>query len=404
MTANFDRELGLDELLKGLSLERLHASLQTLAAIPLALEDTDGRILAGHAFTPEDGAEKVPFLLEIEPLGYVRVAHGAPRAGAAAASLLQLILQARAQVVRAGDLHSEAMSADYEQLRVQNEALRASETRYRELSEELEQRVQAQVQLLDERQRQLYQAERLASVGQLAAGVAHEINNPIGYIRSNLETGRSYLDKFRQLQQALPHSSEIAAAWQQCDLDFVLEDFGELLADCVAGADRVARIVKDLKGFSNVDQAEEENVDLNEQLDTVVSVVSGQKPPGIGIVTQYQPLPRLLCLPGLLNQVFVNLLANAMQALDGRENGGEIRITTRLQDEHVVVEIADNGCGIDSAVLPRIFDPFFTTRAVGKGSGLGLTVARDIVAAHGGSIDVRSALEQGTTVSIFLPL
>jgi signal transduction histidine kinase len=397
----FDRELSLGELLKGMPLDRVVAALEMLSGKSIGIEDGDGRLIAGHAV--KDG-ERIPFRLEIEALGQLVIEAGAVRPGAAAASLWQMLLQARAQVIRAAELHSAAMNSDYEELRVQNEALRASESRYRELAEELEARVKAQVALLDERQRQLYQAERLASVGQLAAGVAHEINNPLGFIRSNLDTARKYLDKFHALKASLPAGSATEAAWQRLDLDFVLDDFADLLADSIVGADRVTRIVKDLKGFSNVDRPEEQDVDLNAQIASVVAVLAGQKPASVSIVESYGELPKLLCLPGLLNQVFVNVLTNALQALENREQGGEVRVSTRLDDQAIVVAIADNGCGIDNDAKARVFEPFFTTRGVGRGTGLGLTVARDIVAAHGGTIDFDSRPGDGTTVSIRLPL
>lgn len=397
---DFDRELRLDELTRGMPLDRLIAALEILAGGPVGIEDEEGRLIGGHLAADQ---QSIPFRLEIEALGRLRVPAGDVGAGGAAVSLFQMLLQARAQVVRAADLHAAAMSVDYEQLRARNAELGASEARYRELSADLEQRVKAQVALLDDRQRQLYQAERLASVGQLAAGIAHEINNPVGFIRSNLETARTYVDKFAQIGRAIRDGDSVAAPWTELDLDFILEDFADLLTDCIAGADRVARIVSDLKGFSNVDRPDEEDVDLNTQLAAVVRVLSGQKPASVTLVEAYQDLPRLLCLPGHLNQVFVNLLTNALQALEGREQG-EIRVSTRLDDKTIVVEIRDNGCGIDADVLPRVFDPFFTTRGVGKGTGLGLTLARDIVNAHGGSLELDSEPGVGTTATIRLPL
>lgn len=401
MSDNSDHRSGLAEVGTEMLLGRLNPSLEMLAGVPFAIEGMDGRVISGHVFLPDEPSEKIPFMLEIEPLGYVRVPHGESLKGAAVASVIKILLQTRARL-GAGNLHFET-GADCEQWPAQDDTLHASEMRFRELPDEFEQRVKAQVDLLDQRQRQLYQAERLASIAQLAAGIAHEINNPIGFIRSNLETGRGYIEKIKKLEQFVPAGGEFEAEWRQSDLDFVLEDFGVLLAESVAGVDRIARIVKDLKGFSNVDQSDEENVDINTQLNTVLGVIAGQKPEAVEIITQYQDLPRLLCLPGLLNQVFVNILSNALHALEGRKTGGEIRVMTHLEDSSIVVDIMDNGCGIECDVLPHIFDPFFTTREVGKGSGLGLTVARDIVVAHGGSIDIASLSGLGTTVSVHLP-
>lgn len=285
-----------------------------------------------------------------------------------------------------------------------HEALRLAQERYRELAQALEERVQARVAALDERNRQVYLAERLASIGQLAAGIAHEINNPIGYILSNLETGRRYLPRLRELRAALAPGTAAAAAWQALDLDFVVDDLEELLADCIGGAGRVARIVRDVKGFSSVDRPDPEDVDLNALLATVVAIVAAQMPAGLTITEHYaQGLPRLLCLPGHLSQVFVSLLNNAIQAVEGAPDG-KVELYTRQDGAEVWIDVVDNGAGIAPDVLPRVFDPFFTTRGVGRGVGLGLTVARDIVGAHDGHLTLHSVPERGTTASVRLPL
>jgi signal transduction histidine kinase len=399
----FDRELALDDLLRGLPLERVAAALEMLAGVPVAIEDLSGRIVAGHAAPLGDG-EAIELQLEIEPLCRLRLPRGQLQRGAAAAVLLKQLLHARAQVVRAGDLHAAAMSSEFDELRRRNEALQQSEASLRELTQTLAQRVQAQVAMLDERQRQIYLAERLASIGQLAAGVAHEINNPIGFMLSNLETGRRYLPKLHALKAALAPDPAAAAHWQGLDLDFVLDDLGELLSECIAGATRVARIVRDIKGFSGVDRPDPEDVNLNAQLATVVALVAAARPAGVRIEEHYAAdLPRLLCLPGHLNQVFVNLLNNALQAVEGRPDA-RVAVHTRQDGADLWVDVVDNGAGIAPELMPRVFDPFFTTRGVGRGVGLGLTVARDIVAAHDGSVALRSLPGQGTTASVRLPL
>jgi signal transduction histidine kinase len=297
-----------------------------------------------------------------------------------------------------------AMGADHNALLECQQALQASEARYRELAQALDERVRAQVALLDERQRQVYLAERLASVGQLAAGIAHEINNPVGFMLSNLETGRRYLPKLRELRGQLAPGSAAALRWAQLDLDFVVGDLEDLLAECIDGAQRIARIVRDVKGFSSVDKPDPEDVDLNAQLAAVAAIVMAPRPEGVLVTEDYTPgLPRLLCLPGHLNQVFVNLLNNALQAVHGRQDA-RIGIHTRQEGGELVVDIVDNGTGIAPEVLPRVFDPFFTTRGVGSGTGLGLTVARDIVGAHDGHLTLLSQPGVGTTARVRLPV
>jgi signal transduction histidine kinase len=295
------------------------------------------------------------------------------------------------------------MREDYQQLLAKHAALIESEARYRALSAELEGRVQEQVATIEAAQRQLYQAEKMASVGSLAAGVAHEINNPMGFIRSNLATAAGYVRRLAALAPLVARSAEPALreAWAKGDMDFVLEDFAALLEESVAGADRVAKIVADLKAFSSVDSAEEEFADLNENLRAVANVAAPQLAGRATLTLELSPLPRLRCHPGKLNQVFLSLVQNAIQAVGA---GGRIRVGSACGEGELRITVCDDGAGMAPEVLARAFDPFYTTRGVGKGTGLGLTVARDIVAAHGGRIELQSAPGRGTTVTVVLPL
>jgi signal transduction histidine kinase len=297
------------------------------------------------------------------------------------------------------DLHLEAVRADYAKLQQQNEALKLSEARYRELAESLDRKVKEQLQVLDERQRQLYQAERLASIGQLAAGVAHEINNPLGFAASNLASASRYLERFAELKAACGEG-EAAAAWARLDLDFILEDFAGLLAETTQGLERIANIVKDLKGFSSVDQPEEQVVDVNALLDSLCAVIAGQKPAGVELRKEFGDVPQILCLPGHLGQALHNLLGNAFRAVGEH---GTVTVRTFRNGDFLRLQIVDDGCGMDAETLARAFDPFFTTRPVGQGTGLGLTVARDIVLAHSGRIYLESQPGAGSTVTIDLP-
>ncbi len=390
----FDRDFTLPELLSPRDAAELCAVAGAVLGVPVAVLDAAGAVYGDGPPPPADAA-RAPLVVELEPLGFIAAACPPP-ALAEVARLLRWGLLARARLRMVSDLHLEAVRADYARLQQQNEALKISEAKYRELAASLDAKVREQTQIIDERQRQLYQAERLASIGQLAAGVAHEINNPLGFINSNLSAAERYREQLAGLRDALP-----AVEWQARDLDFVFADFADLLRDARDGVDRIARIVRDLKGFSSVDQPEEQVVDLNAQLASLLAVVNGQKKATIRLVTDFQPLPKLMCLPGHLNQAFLCILQNALQAVEAA--GGTVTVRTRAVGEQITVSIADDGPGIPEDVLPRVFDPFFTTRGVGAGTGLGLTVARDIVLAHGGRIVIDLPLAGGTVVNVELP-
>jgi two-component system NtrC family sensor kinase len=260
-------------------------------------------------------------------------------------------------------------------------------------------------------QSQLLQQEKMASIGQLAAGVAHEINNPMGFITSNLGALGKYTDRFNSFVAAVDEElaasdvtpalrERLLACKKKLKVDFMLEDIPNLLAETMNGAERVKKIVLDLKGFSRIDAAEHAVVDLNHCLESTIHIFGNTLNSKARLTTEFGEIPAITCLPQQLNQVFMNLLQNAAQAIAGE---GVIRVRTRCEGDIVFVEISDNGCGIAPEHLERIFDPFFTTRPVGKGTGLGLSIAYDIVKKHGGQIDVTSKVGVGTTFTIVLP-
>ncbi|MFZ5511658.1 MAG: sensor histidine kinase [Pseudomonadota bacterium] len=399
----FDRRLDLPALLAGLPQGQVARALAALCGEDYCLQDENGApLIAGAAWSGGDPAQRAPLKHELETVGWLCLGRGAPAAARALTPVLELVLLAAARYQMTAALHVAAIQEDYRVLLEKHGQLAQSEERLRKLSAELESRVQEQVAIIERAQRQLYQTEKMAAVGQLAAGMAHEINNPIGFIRSNLTTAGGYVQRLAQLGPAARRGdgAAVAAHWQRGDLDFVLEDFDQLLQESIAGADRVARIVADLKTFSSVDNAEDTLVDINQNLRSVAHMARAQ----FGharIELDLQPLPPLSCHPGKLNQVFLSLVHNAAQAV---ADGGTVRIESACEDGAVRVRVCDDGAGMTSEVLARAFDPFFTTRAVGRGTGLGLTVSRDIVMAHGGRIDIDSAPGRGTTVCVTLPL
>ncbi|MGE0080352.1 MAG: bacteriohemerythrin [Thiohalomonadaceae bacterium] len=254
---------------------------------------------------------------------------------------------------------------------------------------------------LRDTQGQLLQSEKMASIGQLAAGVAHEINNPIGYVKSNLNTLARYVEDLLRIADAAAHDAAVQQACGDIDLAFIRADTAGLLAETREGIERVQQIVRDLKDFSHVDQAEWQVTDVHNGLESTLNLVWNELKYKATVVRDYGDLPPVPCLPRQLNQVFMNLLVNAAQAI---ERKGVITLRTRRRGDMAVIEISDTGAGIAQEHLGRIFEPFFTTKPVGKGTGLGLSIAYGIMEKHGGHIEVESAPGHGATFRLWLPL
>lgn len=265
---------------------------------------------------------------------------------------------------------------------------------------------------LEDAQNQLLQSEKMASIGQLAAGVAHEINNPVGYINSNLGTLQKYLcdlfDMLAAYEQAEPLLVEhaevlrnIGALKEKLDIAYLKEDVSALMSESQEGITRVKKIVQDLKDFSHVDEAEWQWADIHQGLNSTLNIVWSEIKYKAEVVKEYGEMPEVECLPSQLNQVFMNLLVNAAHAIEER---GTITLRSGVEGKEVRVEIADTGKGIPPENLNRIFDPFFTTKPVGKGTGLGLSLSYSIVQKHHGRIEVSSEVGKGTTFHIWLPI
>jgi signal transduction histidine kinase len=299
------------------------------------------------------------------------------------------------------------------------EALRQA---YAQLKQRVEERTQelharnAELEIayakLENAQEQAIQSEKLASIGQLAAGVAHEINNPIGYVNSNLGTLQGYVSRLltavATYADAAGRSPDAAAAAEvaelrrRFDLDYLAVDVPQLITESREGIDRVCKIIRDLKDFSRRDRGESwVHADVHEGLESTLNIVSNQLKYKAQIVKTFADLPLIECLPSELNQVFLNILMNAGQAIKER---GTITVSTGRADDKIWIAIGDDGEGIPADVLPRIFDPFFTTKPVGSGTGLGLSISYGIVAKHHGNIEVTSVPGQGSLLRIELPI
>lgn len=276
---------------------------------------------------------------------------------------------------------------------------------------------------LQQAQAQIVQTEKMASIGHLAAGVAHEMNTPVGFVASNFETLQTYLIKlkgllalYEQLGQILEKNPQPAALEklleirnyrQEKKIDFILTDIQDLFAESQEGLQRVTTIIQSLRDFSRIDQCTEMcDYDLNEGIRSTLVVARNEIKYDVEVVTELGTLPKIHCHPGQLNQVFLNILVNAAQAIrsQNRQDPGHIWIRTRQESEFVVCEIEDDGPGIPPEIQSKIFDPFFTTKPAGKGTGLGLSVSYDIVVSkHQGQILVDSEVGKGTKFTIKLP-
>lgn len=395
--ANFDREWQLGDLLDPAQLARVGSALTTLLGGDCAIADGDANPRFGQIVP---GARHRAVALELEPVAFVHSTSADDRQLAAAGELLHGILRTQVRYHMASALHLEAVAEDFESLKRKHAHLQASEARYRQLAAELDARVKAQVAQLEERQQMLYEAEKLASVGQLAAGMAHEINNPLGFVRSNLSSFQRYLTQFSSLRERLTTD---LPAWQALDLDFLLDDGRELLRESDQGLERIARIVGDLKAFSNIDRASEAFTDVNECIRQAAAVIEAQLPADIRLQLDLQPMPSMVCLPGHLKQALFNVLHNAIQAITDSGKPGTIKVNSQATGDTLSIRIHDSGIGMRADQLEHAFEPFYTTRGVGRGAGLGLSTARSIVLAHSGTISLSSRPDAGTTVTIDFP-
>lgn len=285
------------------------------------------------------------------------------------------------------------------------------ENRVRERTYEIEEKNQRLTELIEKMKRiqeQLVHSEKMASLGQLVAGIAHEINNPVNFISSNITPLKNYINDIKALINLYDHTCElheqarqkVEEFKQEADFAFLIEDLDDLLEDIETGANRIKRIVQDLRNFSRLDEAELKVIDIHDSLDTTLNLLGHLYEKRITVHKNYGTIPPLECYAGQLNQVFMNILANAAQACGTK---GNVWISTRSESGQAVISIRDDGKGIPEEILPKIFDPFFTTKDVGEGTGLGLSISYGIIEKHHGEIRVTSQEGQGTQFTIRIP-
>ena len=262
---------------------------------------------------------------------------------------------------------------------------------------------------LERLQAQIIHSEKMAGLGQLAAGVAHELNNPAGFIYGNMDLIRGYLGRlelmlsiYERVKLPKAEAEELKITKKEIGYDRLLPDLREMIADCVEGAERIRDVVQNLRLFSRLDDAEFKRIDLHESIDSTIRLLSGYYGSGrIRLVRNYGELPLVHCCAGQLNQVWTNLLVNAAQAIKDK---GEVKISSKVENKCAVITIGDNGSGIEPEHLRKIFDPFFTTKPVGEGTGLGLSISYGIIEKHGGTIQADSRPGAGSRFRVSIPL
>lgn len=441
----FDREFGLADLLPIKDLEEILAPLSDLFYIEILnlnggsyfvlqkiqiqkinqsiqpfLDKNASKILPGGHW---DG-HKVLFILhhEREPIGYLLVAllenqtYSLPhfqKLGNMLVVMLSRIIRLNCKVQMTSGLQCQVVEDSYAQLQIKAEQLAQSEQKYRLLAESLEKEVEEKTQTIQKALSTLAQQEKMASVGQLAAGVAHEINNPMGFIISNLNSLKEYgrdlrlfFETFNKLvfdkdkNRFAENRHTLRALYHQLDIDYILSDLDLITNESIEGAERIKKIVMDLKEYSKPGLHDAVIVDVNQLLQSVLNVCRTHIGERIHIEFKCEPLPQILCHPQEINQAIANIILNAIQAMDGE---GRMHITTHALDNQVEVSIADTGCGIAKEDLTKIFDPFFTTKEVGSGTGLGLNFTYNVIQKHHGKICVESEVDKGSKFTIYLP-
>ncbi|MEJ2038401.1 MAG: ATP-binding protein [Desulfosarcinaceae bacterium] len=446
---SFDREYDLEELLPKEFLETLHKGAGPGVPEKLAVLRPEGSVhyrsgdwtrrsltFLGEFLaqerpetarrstpTPEEDILLVPLFHELEPKGYLAADLENTDSDAmvrVAGFVLQQCMSLKHQILLTSGLHGAVVAESYTRLKNKAEQLAVSERKYRELAGGLEVEVQHKTEEIRLAQAHMMHQEKLAAIGQLSAGMAHEINTPLGFVISNLNTLGGYAKDIEALAAhyhtlssllTAPGDASNADAVQRqlntltafekdLDLDFLLSDLQDLVNESITGAERIQKIIIDLKTVARPGIKSEEFVDVNQSIEAVLTIVGNRLGDRIQVSTSLDPVPAVKARPQDLNQVWLSLILNAADAMD---SGGCLAIATRADQGLVSIKISDTGSGIPAENLSKIFDPFFTTKDVGKGTGLGLHLVYNLVKSLKGHIQVESRVGRGTSFCVQLP-
>jgi two-component system NtrC family sensor kinase len=373
-----------------------------------SLDDINGRPLADLTPQLAAGVEEIMAGREIAVLPLAEARSGDPGQKADSKAAGALMIKLKALFSCEGEVEGIAVLVScehkvfhgYDDIFNFLQSLSDDELLYEQIAERIE-----------ERQQKMLQSEKLAGIGHLAAGVAHEINNPVGYVCSNLNALKDYvadivyiMDSLEQLQDMISDNDELVTfikkVKQRADVALLRDDLLSVVTESIDGVERVKQIVQSLKNFSHIDDNQFVDYDLVEGLEATLRVANNEIKYKADVDRQLKPVGRIQCLPSQINQVMLNLLVNAAQAMDEK---GTITLRTGEERDGVWFEIEDTGCGIEEKDVRRLFEPFFTTKPVGQGTGLGLSLSYSIVKKHHGEITVQSRPGEGTTFHIWLP-
>lgn len=448
----FDREYELNELVPLKTLEALFQGAESSPA-PMVLYRTDGTAYFERGIwkpaetaaigefirhsapqsamvipVPGSGDFAVyPLTYEMEVKGYLALPGvpgkpgELPAFGSIGANVLLKMMRLKHQTMMTSGLHGVVVEESFAQLREKAAQLSRSEEKYRRLAANLEIEVQKKAAEIKTAQVYLMQQEKLAAIGQLAAGMAHEINTPLGFMISNLNTLKGYVQDINDLLTAYRELAEfgmtaktdagcndfknqckmISGLERKLDCDFLLDDILLLADETMQGAGRIQKIVGDLKRVARPGENEPELINVAESIDAVLSILANRLNDGLTIVRDYEDVPLVPGVAQELNHVWLNLLLNAAEAT---EQGGTLTIGTHAADDYVEVTVSDTGCGISEENLTRIFDPFYTTKPVASGTGMGLHLAFQVLDQHGGRISATSKPGRGSAFTVWLPV
>lgn len=404
----FDALLDAPTLISSIDRSKIENILNQLLDKKYCLLTSDNSVLCGK--NDIKYTKRITINYDLEPIAFLELESQDEDKASLALQILNMLIQSNARYTMASKLHIEAINEDFKRLYIEHQALVTSEAKYKALSEELEQRVKEQVIQIQQAQLKLYESEKMVAIGQLAAGIAHEINNPIGFIQSNLSMLKNYITTISGIKEKLLSGdiSKIKTYWSEEDIDFIVDDIPNIITESLQGTARISEIVKSLKLFSNIDNEAVNLIDINELITTAYTVSTGTikntiaKDKEISIILKLGDIPHINCMPGYLSQALLNLLLNAAQAINNPS--GKILIESKYQDNFIIISIQDDGPGIPKNIINRVCEPFFTTKDVGTGTGLGLSICQDIAKAHNGKLTINSVEGKGTCVSLWLPV